>query len=240
VQSSQDVIAAVVPTAQVLPTLTATVTCPSDWYNSKDKALVEACSKLKEITSAQQRVDELATMTAQPYYQTIPGFVPQVLLPPPDYVKDIHEMKHDPYAGAWPQDWRGATSVWRDGAVPNVGYTEWSELYVIARPGNGAQSTQPPTGDAATTNTNPTLETSGFSSVSNGTDVNYGKRWICPQAVGAIYITNIVNPELNIPNASTPYPGLQSVVYFKTETGQTGNFNMATEAWTFDPASKLP
>jgi hypothetical protein len=111
--------------------------------------------------------------------------------------------------------------------VPNGRYTAWSALYVLAFPDDGA-------------NASSSLVTQILDGGGEDGSINYAKRWVCPQPIGAIYITSIVNPELNITDASTPYPGLQSVVYFKTETGQTGNFNMATETWTFDPAAKSP
>lgn len=214
------------------------VDCSGAWYDSPDPVVKETCSREKAATTLSQ-ADEVATAAAQPYYQTIPGFVPQVILPVPPDAKVVFERKQDPYNGPGPSGWKGATSTWRDGAVPSADYTSWDELYIIARPGSSAQLL-PAIGDTASTKANPTLETDVAASLGDGTDVKYRKRWGCPQDVGALYITNITNPELNIPDANTPYPGLQSVVYFKTKTGQTGNFNMATETWTFDPTSKAP
>ncbi|MDQ5825760.1 MAG: hypothetical protein M3441_16320 [Chloroflexota bacterium] len=226
VRPTQSMIAAV-PTAKVVPTQTIALNCPSNWYDSQDKALVEACSKLKAAAIPQQQAAERATAAALPDVQTIPGFQPVTLLPPPDYATEVRELKHDPYNGAWPPGWNKATSVWQDGAVPNNRYTAWSALYVLAFPGDGAQ-------------TSSSLVTQILDGVGEDSTVSYARRWVCPQAIDAIYITSIVNPKLNITDARTPFPGLQSIVYFKTDTGQTGNFNMATEIWTFDATSKAP
>lgn len=239
-QSAQGIVAAIAISPQAPTTQAGTVNCPADWYLSKDPVLRDTCSRLKETTSQQQRAQELATAAAQPRVQTIPGFQPVTLLPVPDYAKVVTELKFDPYNGAWPPIWDTTTSVWKDGAVPTSDYTMWDEVFVVSRPGSATQSTPPPAGSSATTNTNPTLETEVFGSMGDGTDREYQKRWTCPQAAGAIYITSIINPALNITDAKTPYPGLRSVVYFKTEAGQTGNFDMATETWTFDPPVKAP
>jgi len=47
-------------------------------------------------------------------------------------------------------------------------------------------------------------------------------------------------PELNIPNAQTPFPGLRGIVYFTTRDGLTGHFDLAQETWTFDQPATTP
>jgi hypothetical protein len=74
----------------------------------------------------------------------------------------------------------------------------------------------------------------------DGTDAKYYKRWVFSQAANELYITNVIKPNLNITDVNTPFPGLQGVIYFKTNTGQTGNFDLVHEAWTLDTQSKAP
>lgn len=213
-------------TPQIEPTMIGMGNCPPNWDKSDDRAVRDICAKLKADNYMKQRASEIATAEARPSVQTLSYITPGVQLPPPDYAKIIRELPYDPYKGARPPHWRSATSVWQVGALPNRDYTSWSAMYIVSRPGN-----------SATKSTNPTLETEGLT---DGLDPKYNKQWVCPQAVGEIYITNITKPDLNITDAKTPFPALQGVVYFKTKAGQTGSFNLATETWTFDTPAKTP
>ncbi len=215
--------------AYVPPTL-AMGNCPCDWAQSSDPAVRDTCARVKGTAVVQQHAAEVATKQAQPYIQTIPNFTPVVQLPVPNYAKTIVELKYDPYKGAPPFAWLGATSVWQVGGVPNADYTSWSELYVLAFQGNGAHSTHGYAGNV-TTDQNPSLVT-----MADG----YDKKWVCPRPVAEIYITKIMVPELNIPNAQTPFPGLRGIVYFTTRDGQTGHFDLAQETWTFDSPPPTP
>jgi len=209
--------------------------CPRDWSQSPDAVVRDTCARVKGTAVVQQQAAERATMQAQPYVQTIPNFTPVVQLPVPDYAKLVIERKFDPYKGAWPFQWQGATSVWQVGGVPNADYTSWSELYLVAYQGNGAHSTRAYAGnnDIAITNENPRLVT-----MVDGPQ--YNKKWVCPRPVAEIYITKISVPELNIPNAQTPFPGLRGIVYFTTRDGLTGHFDLAQETWTFDQPATTP
>jgi hypothetical protein len=169
-------------------------------------------------------------MQAAPYSPSIPNFTPVTLLPPPEYVTIIQERVFDPYKGPRPVEWRGATSVWQAGGIPNDDYTSWAALYIWSRP----------SGTTAPSSLTPTLETELGEPLGGGLDAKYYHKWVYPQAVGKLYITNITIPPLDIPDAQTPFPGLRGTVYFKTEAGQTGSFNLATETWTFDQPSKAP
>ncbi|MEP6774428.1 MAG: hypothetical protein ABJA50_02435 [Chloroflexota bacterium] len=166
---------------------------------------------------------------------------PQPMLPMPDYAKQVGEMKFDPYNGAWPSHWRGVTSAWVDGGVPSTGYIDWSKLYVVAR--TGYQNPKDIDPKAEPTRTNGELYPRINTDILDGGGPGMGryiKDWTCPQPIGDIVITNITNPPLsNITDPSTPYPGLQSVVYFKAkDSRQTGRFDMTSETWTFDPVPK--
>ena len=190
-----------------------------------------------------ERAAEIATMEAQPYYQTMPNFTPQTLLPPPDFAKVVRELPWDPYKGARPVQWQGATSVWEMGSVPNNDYTSWVGLYVVTRPSSDAQSAQQ-NGDKSattnTTNTNPTLETMLLEGLNSALDARYTRKWVFPQAAKELYITGITKPDVNIPNAKTPYPGLQGVISFKTDSGQTGKFDLEHENWILDAPPAAP
>lgn len=225
-----------------------TVDCSGNWYNSPDTVLKEACSKQKDTNHLTDLASEEATTLAQPRVPSVPNAVQtvadypsEVMLPMPDYAKPVHEYTHNPYDGPPPSHWKGYTSAWVDSGVPDSGYTYWSKLYVLAR--SGRQDARDIDPDAVPTRISgesyPRLNTDILDGGGPGMG-KYLKGWTCPQPIGDIVITNITNPPINITDASTPYPGLQSVVYFKAKNGQTGNFNMATETWTFDPAPKSP
>ncbi|HEY0071770.1 MAG TPA: hypothetical protein VGE04_17540 [Chloroflexia bacterium] len=212
--------------------------CPPDWADSEERAVRDTCGKLKEVTSMQQRTSEIATMQAQPYVQTVPNFTPVTLIPPPDYVNIVRGLKFDPYKGPRPFQWRGTTSVWQVGAVPNRDYTTWVALYIVSWPANTAQSVQPAKGNPTSADANPILEMQLLEGLGDGTDAKYYKRWVFPQAANELYITNVIKPNLNITDVNTPFPGLQGVIYLKTNTGQTGSFDLAHETWTLDTQSK--
>ncbi len=223
----------------VPPTL-AMGNCPRDWSQSPDRAVLDACARKKGTATVQQQAAELATQQSQPYIQTIPNFTPVVQLPVPDYAKIVTERKFDPYNGAWPFQWQGATSVWQVGGVPNKDYTSWGDLYLVAYQGNGAHSARAYAGgkDIATTNENPSLVTMGGGDEDSAW--KYNKKWLCPRPVAELYITSISVPELNIPNAQTPFPGLRGIVAFTTRDGQKGHFDLAQESWTFDSPAQRP
>lgn len=228
------------PTVPARPTPTPMGNCPANWDKSSDAAVRAACEKLKASNYAQQHAAEIATMQARPYSPVIPNFTPVTLLPVPDYANTIRQLKFDPYNGAWPFMWEGATSVWQIHAVPNSDYTSWNLLFIVAYQGNGVRASDAYASNRAEaiTTQNPTLTTM----VLNGdrSDAKYSKSWVYPKAVGEVYITNVTIPPLNIPNAQTPFPSLQGTVYFKAKNGQTGSFDLAHETWTFDTPAKAP
>ena len=172
----------------------------------------------------------LATQNAKPYVDTEPVLAsPVAVLPEPTEVTVIGSLPWYPENGAPPMGWSGATTAWLDGSTPTDGYLAWAQLYVLTKPGNGATYFDIYAKNVVTTSTNPTIETY---SLMGGT---YEKIWTDPQPDGALYVTNIINPAYTDTNANDPYPGLTSVVYFTTKSGQTGHFDMSTETWTFDP-----
>ncbi len=224
-------IAIIATTWRARPTGADGVNCSGNWWESTDPAVISICSDQK--ASANQPVLEMATLTAQPYYDTMPNYTPVPELPEATYDKEVREMVfdlNDPGRGPTPREWRGATSIWRDGAVPRADYMLWSDLYVVSRPhGMGPISS-----------INPTLETmipDGDSELSI-----YVRQWTCPQSVGALHITSITNPDYANTDPHVAYPGLRSVVYFTTDSSSwpTGSFNMATQTWTLDPVNNLP
>ncbi len=205
------------------PTQADPVDCSGSWWTSGDPVLITACSDQKVSADDQA----WATEEAQPYVDSPP--VTEVLqLPEPNEARQVHEWVRDlnsPALGPVPREWKGATSVWRDGAVPTTDYMAWTELYVVSRP-TGAG---PGSGLGG-----PTLETMLLGSV--GGQSQYVRQWTCPQSVGALHITKITNPDYTNTNPKVPYPGLQSVVYFTTDSSSwpKGSFDMATEAWTLN------
>lgn len=228
--------------ALVLPNRTIganSVDCSGDWSSSPDPVLRDACSRRKATQVAVELQHAQATSEAMPVRPTdLPsGLAP--LLPMPDYVKPVMEMKFDPFDGPPPSHWKGYTSVWLDGGVPNADYTYWSKLYVLARSGHHDTADIDPSALPTRSDGDlyPTLNTDILDGGGPGEE-RYLKLWTCPQPIGDIVITNITNPPVNITDASTPFPGLQSVVYFQGKAGQTGSFNMATETWNFDPVLK--
>jgi hypothetical protein len=223
----------------------ANVDCSGDWMKSTDEEGVWIpCTQqlLASTSGADDPWAPLATAQTWPTYVYMPDYTPVPALPEQDDFKVIEAIPFSPEMGAVPFNVSGVTTFWRDGSVPTDDYMGWHELYVLTRPGNGASYIVTGMGAGAagvdgmviTTTTNPTLETMvGFGT----SDSKYQKAWTDPQADGALYITNITNPDYTNINPSIPYPGLQSVVSFTTKSGQTGHFDMSTEKWTFDTMS---
>ena len=102
--------------------------------------------------------------------------------------------------------WQGATSLWGVASVSNAQETAWSPFYVFTIGGYKG-------GSAA-------LETLVLNTFTD--DMNqYNHVWLCPRAIGTLTITAVTGPT--------------GIVSFKSSAGQTGTFNLATQAWAFSP-----
>jgi hypothetical protein len=187
---------------------------------------------------------DLIAAYSSPTARTNNNYNPGPNLPEPADFKRVHSIPYTPDMGAITFQLSGLTTRWQDGSVPSDDYVWWIELYVVTRPGNGAVYALTGTGGAnmdgqvVTTDadTNPTIET--MVGVTGDMGNKYQRVWGDPHPDGALYITNITNitnPDYTNTDPNIPYPGLRSVVYFTTKSGQTGHFDMATEKWTFDP-----
>lgn len=214
--------------------------CPDGWWRSADRAVLELCGDEKAKRTDAEKEEELKRKLAEPYYQTIPGSHPVVVLPQPEDTKVIEEIaidNPDPYQRqARPVNLIGATSLWQAGSVPNAAYTSWEELYVVSHAGNGARYDQRGAPGYWVNNENPTLSIY----VEDGDAYQRGKyvfSWVCPKSVGSINITKIVagsGSARGIGADGTKFAGLNYKVYFTTSAGPTGYFDMATQTWTFD------
>jgi hypothetical protein len=184
---------------------------------------------------------DLATAQTSPTANVDHNYKLRPALPEQDDFKVVCSIPYTADMGAITFQLSGLTTRWRDGAVPSDDYVWWTELYVVTRPGNGASYTLTGTGGAnmdgqvITTDagTNPSVET--MVGVTGDEGNKYQKVWTDPQPDGALYITNVINPDYTNTDPNIPYPGLRSVVYFTTKLGQTGHFDMSTGTWTFDP-----
>ncbi|HKP54883.1 MAG TPA: hypothetical protein VJ183_19785 [Chloroflexia bacterium] len=211
--------------------------CPDGWWTSTDSTVVQDCADEKAKASDIETEEEYRLKAEEPYYQTIPGSHPVVLLPQPEDTKLIEEVplvSPDPeMRQAGPVQWIGATSLWLAGSVPNADYTSWDGLYVITHAGNGAQYDQRGAPGYWVNYENPTLSTY----VGNGNASQralYSYRWVCPRPVGSLTITNIVPGTAPGLGAETSnFPGLNYKVHFITPTGLTGQFDMTTQTWVF-------
>jgi hypothetical protein len=233
-----------------VPVSQASSPCPPDWYDSPDADLLDRCAREKGTATAKQeesaRQTAEALATAQPSAPApIPSTGPYASPPPRPTLPEPQN------AGAiHPLDWavdvqgdhimqcmlRGYTSAWLDGFVPNAEYTSWDRLFVISRPGNGEHMLACVAGENADTvvQTNPTIETIVRDTA--GSEKKYLHTWTSPRAVKTLYITSIVSsgrPGLGADGSR--FEGLNSIVYFKTETGESGSFDMATQTWHFAP-----
>lgn len=229
--------------AMVRPGYADNTVCPDNWYESTDPAVLNACSYAKAIRSANEDQQAFEAAQASPYVQRIPGssFVPE--LPQPENSKQIVDIllpttNSDELQGR-PGIAKNATSWWQAGSVPSAGYSTWDELWILTFPGNGAIYNG---GDGATfvVNDNPTIVTFPANSDASATHT-YAHTWTCPRPVSTLVVTNIVrgvSPGLGADG--TNFVGLNYILYFRTKSGETGSFNMATETWTFDPPSTTP
>ncbi len=213
------------------------VICGPHWANSIDLKVREVCGKEKRQRTLEQEQQEAKAREAKPYYQTVPGFQPSVMLPQPDDTKLIQEVQlENPIADQQqgrPATLRGANSMWQAGSVPNADYTMWDPLMIVTYGGNGAQWYVPGLKDAVTRWENPTLQTLGL-----GWDEDQGAKysftWTCPEPVGEIYITKIeAGRTAGIGADGANFAGLNYKVYFDTKTGVSGYFDMVTQQWTF-------
>jgi hypothetical protein len=217
------------------------IDCSGDWYNSTDRATLNACGSAQNAQKVMEEQTAIAQKEQEPYYQTIPDLSPVVLLPEPDDAKTIqqfplHQSTNDPnLVQALPHYLDGATSYWQIGSIPNSDYTDWSGAMVATYPGNGAGDTYLYTNEG-----NPILDVFGY----DGTDAGaakYSPNWTCPKAIGKIDITDIVVKTGATGMGADPpnFSGLNYIVYFTNDGAYggtvTGNFDMTTGTWTFDP-----
>lgn len=241
-----------VPTAATIVTVSQASSCPPDWYDSPDDSLRDRCAREKGTVTAKQQ--ESAKQTAVALATAHPS------APAPAPVPSTSA-----YASAQPRptiprpqnstitravDWgtdlggdhilqcmmRDATDIWLDGFVPNEDYTRWDRIYVVTRPGNGEHVLSCVAGENSETvvQTNPTIQTVVRDTV--GSEKKYVHTWVSPKPVKALYITNIVSSgQTGIDFDGSRFEGLNSIVYFKTATGDSGSFDMTTETWHFVP-----
>jgi hypothetical protein len=57
----------------------------------------------------------------------------------------------------------------------------------------------------------------------------YDRYWYCTRFIGPLTITAVDIPW------GMPADDLRGKIYFESDTGQTGHFNLETETWTIDP-----
>lgn len=228
----------------------ASAPCPPNWSDSADADLRDRCARAKGTAAAKQ--DESARQTAEALATAQPPLPapiastgpyasppPRPTLPEPQKADAVRVLD-------WAVDvqgdsimqcmLRGYTSAWLDGFVPNAEYTSWDRLFVITRPGNGEHMLACVAGERAdvVVQTNPTIEAIVRDNV--GSEKKYLHTWTSPRAVKALYITNIVSsgrPGLDADGSK--FEGLNSIVYFKTEAGESGSFDMTTQTWHFAP-----
>lgn len=226
---------------------TQTSPCPPDWYNSPDATLRDRCAREKGTVTARQQASEQQTAQARATAYP-PAPLPSVaayssprpaILPEPESAKTIKLVD-------WGTDLAGdhliqcmvtgATSIWLDGSVPNDGYTSWDRLFVVTRPGNAEHTTTCTAGERSEViiQTNPTLET--LVRNNGGSEKKYLHTWTSPKAVKTLQITGIVNSgRPGLDGDGDKFMGLNSIIYFKTGTGETGSFDMTTQTWHFGP-----
>lgn len=214
--------------------------CPPNWGDSPDPAVRDACARDKATRTVREEISRAQTAQALPTsvlpaYTPEPTYTPEVLLPQPESSKMVRPLGPDDVMGNSILHCvtRGANSHWLDGSVPNNGYTEWSPLYVLTRPGNGLASFSCGEGAEVVVNTNPTLET--FVRIATEGRERYSKIWTCPRTLKTLEITSINDSgKPGLYADGSRFPGLNSVIHFRSQTGVTGTFDMATQNWSFD------
>ena len=190
--------------------------CPTDWYLSTTPEVLDRCGRAKEATDVSANRTALALVPLHPTYPPPPTVVgsPSPGPPIPASAQDIRAIDLNTLYSV-PAGLRGANSAWQIGSVQASDPDDYDTIYLLARP--------PASG------VNATLAIALFGSASGSALRQvYQNTWISPQDVGFLTITNISG-------VTTNPTGLTGIVTFTTQSGKTGTFNLATNAWTFSP-----
>lgn len=202
--------------------LLATATpCPQDWGKSTSPEVIDQCSQAKATRSTQEEQRARQTALANPSTPSVRNFTPIVLWPPLDQYKQIKQIPIESTIGG-PKVLSRATSVWLYGYVPNATYTAWSQYDIFTLPGQDGH---------------PIIQTMVINAEQE--QLQYEFTSTSPRAIGSITITAITKPvgsvdPLTLPTPPHPFP-LVGIVHFKSESAQTGLFNLATRQWIFTP-----
>ncbi len=197
------------------PAVTAQNPCGPQWWLSPFRAERNQCAEEKAIRTEKGLQDEYATAQAFPYQTVVPP-TPDVNvvgtpLPGrfiPDKAKKIEPVSKDDVAEI--PGLRGATSIWRAGALLNADEVDYSVLYVWSSPGKGNKHAQ-----------------LGFYVFGNEPNLSkqHNRHWKVPSEAGNITITGIDGQITT--NTGT--------IHFTTSAGKTGTFDVATSRWTIAP-----
>ncbi|MGQ9550550.1 MAG: hypothetical protein ACUVWS_18205 [Roseiflexus sp.] len=176
--------------------------------NSIAPSLPALMSKATEVI--EQRERHFDNQRATPQIMRIPSTPDPNLhgttVPPdyrPDWINDVEPVTKADLGGV--SFLRNATSIWRNGGLPNIQGTEWFPLFHYAVPG---------------TNDHPIIS-SFIPNAPPDLQQKLTQSWECPRAIGTLTITMITG-------------GSNGTIEFVSSTGVTGSLNMATGEWIFN------
>ena len=192
-----------------------TVPRPAQWWLASP-AIQADCGQAKQATDEAYTRAEATFAAQRPTFTplgtqlttpTAPPFDP-VAIPTPHAVDPIEFVDGD-------SNTRGSNSIWAIGILPTRFTGRYSHLYVFARPPSDGS--------------NATISTAVLgNNASEAEQSLYNRGWICPEAVGRITITSVPSP-------TTSTQGLTGIIYFSTQNGKTGSFDLGQAIWSFDP-----
>jgi hypothetical protein len=187
--------------------------CGTTWYMFTSREERDRCAKEKaaKIDQEMQGIDATARTHPAPVHVEVDPRVNGTPVPP-GFIPES-EQRVEPVDLADVAEipaLRQANSVWRVGAIQAQDQVGYNPLYLWTAPASGDKG--------------PLI---GLYLL-NDSRKQYNQMWEGPRNIGTITITDVKG-------INTKGAGLFGIVSFKTASGKTATFNLATHAWNVAP-----